>query len=90
MFLVITDVTAMVCNGFCSICSTPCFRGEVKGNQQTISPKLETKLSEVFDAPIESSVKETPPETGLVVLEDIPTYEVKKNIFRKEKTVRVK
>lgn len=57
----------------------------MKGDQETISPELEEKLSEVFDTPIEP-----PSETGLVVLEDIPTYEVKKNIFGKEKTVRVK
>lgn len=80
---------AVECNGFCALCQIQCFRGEIKGDKETISPKLEEKLSEVFDTPIESS-KEIPSETGLVVLEDIPTYEVKKNIFGKEKTVRVK
>lgn len=75
----------MQCNGICSICTSPCFRGEIKGNQETISPKLEAELSEVFD-----NTEVSPSETGLVVLEDIPTYEVKRNIFGKEKTVRVK
>lgn len=87
MFLVITDVTVMQCNGICSICTSPCFRGEIRGNQETISPKLETELSEVFD---NTEVSVSPSETGLVVLEDIPAYEVKRNIFGKEKTVRVR
>lgn len=80
----------MQCNGICSICTSPCFRGEIRGNQETVSPNLEAKLSEVFDAPITSAEKTEPSETGLVVLEYVPTYEVTKNIFGKEKVRRVK
>lgn len=76
----------MLCNGICSICSNPCFRGEIKEKQETISPELEEKLSEVFD----TAIPDQSSETGLVVVEDIPAYELKRNIFGKEKVRKIK
>ena len=77
----------MECNGFCSICPNPCFRGEIKGKLEEISPispTEEEKASEIFDSAV------PPTETGLSVVEDVGSYEVRKNIFGKEKVVRIK
>lgn len=90
-------VTAMECNGICSICSNPCFRGEVKGNQENISPitsEEEKGASEAFDSARTTSsvgtLQNEPSETGLSVVENVGTFEVKTNIFGKQKVRKVK
>lgn len=74
-------VTAMDCNGICSICQTPCFRGEIP-----LSPKEEVGISKAFDSPI--SLPETE-NTGLAVIENLGEYEVVKR-FGKEKVRKIK
>lgn len=65
----------MSCNGICSFCSTPCYRGvvEIKEEKDNVTVE-ETSL----------------PETGLAIIENVGTYEVVKTVFGKEKVRRVK
>lgn len=74
---------------------TPCFRGEVNASP-ALSSEEEAGASKAFDT-AETSVNVDKlqediiqPETGLSIIEDIPTYEVTKNIFGIEKVRRVK
>lgn len=79
----------MQCNGgFCSICQTPCYRGELPRSQsQDFAEPLPLSKKEIegaekaFDAPV---------ETGLAVVENVGTFEVVKSKFGKEKVRRVK
>lgn len=71
----------------CSVCPFQCRprrpvtpRVELVGN----SEQLESVVKENLTTPEESSVT----ENGLTVVENVPVFEVKKNIFGKEKVVR--
>lgn len=71
----------MDCSGICSICHTPCFRGEI-----SLSPEEEDGISKAFDSPISITKSES---TDLSVIENIGEYEVVKR-FGKEKVRKVK
>lgn len=80
-----------MCNGFCSVCPNPCYRGEIRGKQRElegIPSNLERKLSDVFDN-AEVSVPQSS-EKGLAVVENAGTYEVRKSVFGKEKVRKLK
>lgn len=72
------------CNGYCGICQAPCFRGEIKGNQEktssifSVSPEEEQGASEAFDKPV----------TDLAVI-DAGQYEVVRK-FGKERIRKVR
>lgn len=73
------------CSSVCAFCPNPCYRGEIRGNQEKISPISPNEIqgiSDAFDTPATS-------ETGLSVVENIGTFEVVKNIFGKEKVRKV-
>lgn len=73
----------MNCNGLCSLCFAPCFRGK---NVNEKASQAKTIESEVVKAVESKTVSQE--ETGL----SIPSaeYVVTKNIFGKEKVRRVK
>lgn len=90
----------MTCNGICFICPNPCFRGEIKGNQEKVSPissQEEEGASRAFDSAVTTkdvgilqNMDVQPEETGLSVVENIGSYEVKRNIFGKEVVRKIK
>lgn len=87
MLLNIQDVTVQ-CNGLCGICAAPCYRGEVPRSQlQDFADPLPLSKKEIngaekaFDAPI---------GTELAVIDNAGQFELKRNIFGKEKVRKVK
>lgn len=66
----------MFCNGFCSLCMSPCYRGEIASPNNKAS------------SPVEKEIVQQE-EKGLTVNETVK-YEVVKNVFGKEKVRRVK
>lgn len=66
----------MFCNGFCSLCMSPCYRGEISSPDNRAASPVEKKIVQQE-------------EKGLAVNETVK-YEVVKNVFGKEKVRRVK
>lgn len=101
MFLKLTIVGVLVfCSGICSICNNRCYIGEIKVNQEKISPispEEEEGASKAFDSAVSDENVVTlqksdvqTEETGLSVVENIGSYEVKRNIFGKEVVRKIK